>query len=356
MEFGCSSISLKTLDGNQLLGRTYDMFGNLRQNKIVFTPRNQEIYLEMKESKATKVVSRYAFLGMAVLGFKNPLMVDGVNEKGLMGALLNYPKYAIYDTQKGDGQLDIHPAFFLNYLLSQCANIEEAVVQIAKLNLIEEKVYGKDMRVHYILSDSSGETIIVEPDREGIIVHRHTIGVLTNSPNYIWHRTNLSNFVGVTNLHKPPQTIINHEVKGFGEGVGGGFGLPGDYSSTSRFVRMAFHKHFAVDAKNELEGVTKLFHNFATVDIPEGILRESQDKEHFEQTLSTSVMCAESLTYYFATASNRRISAIKLGNELNGTEMKWNDNRKRREEQESIGRKSCSRGAEMRLWRQDREF
>lgn len=324
MDLGCSSFSLETLDQKHLLGRTYDMFGNLDGNKIAFTPRGHKINLEI-EQESNIIESKYSFLGMAVLGLYSPIMVDGINEKGLMAALLNYPSYAIYNTQPDNNEVDVHPAFFLNYLLSQCKSIEEVVKQVRGLNLTDEKVFGKEMKVHYILTDSTGETIIIEPDQEGLVVHRDTIGVLTNSPNYLWHKTNLNNYVGVTNIHKLPQTIVNYEINGFGEGVGGGFGLPGDYSSPSRFIRMAFLKEFAVKAKSEIDGITKMFHNFAAVDIPEGILKESKDKEHYEQTLCISAMCSESLTYYFAPSTNRRISAIPLANIRNLSQMQYFD-------------------------------
>lgn len=323
MKLGCTSFALDTLDQKHLLGRTYDFFGNLEGNKLTFTPRIYPTQLEINKEKSKIINGKYSFLGMSVIGLVNPIMVDGINEKGLMGALLNYPQYAIYNTQKGEHQINIHPAFFLNYILSQCKTIEDIVEKCKGLNFVNDTIQGEEMSVHYILSDTTGETIIVEPDKKGIIIHRNTIGVLTNSPDYIWQRTNLSNYVGVTNLHKPPQTIINYQVNGFGEGVGGGFGLPGDYSSPARFVKIAFLKEFMVKPQDEIDGITKMFHNFATVDIPEGILKECEEKEHYEKTLFTSAMCGESLTYYFSSSTNRRISAIQLKNEIKGTQIKY---------------------------------
>ena len=105
----------------------------------------------------------------------------------------------------------------------------------------------------------------------------------------------------------------------FGERLGGGSGLPGDYSSPSRFVRLAFMKEFVVPGKDEPEGVSRMFRAFAPVDIPEGLAKADPDYDMYEQTLCTSVMCAESGAYYFAPAWNRRISAVRLpaqGNEI----------------------------------------
>ena len=195
--------------------------------------------------------------------------------------------------------------------------------ELSRLTLVDEPIQGKPLPAHYILSDRRGETVIIEPDEDGLSVHRNTIGVLTNSPDYLWHRTNLRNFVGVTNLPKAPQTIAGHEIQEFGERLGGGSGLPGDYSSPSRFVRLAFMKEFAVPGKDELEGVSRMFRAFAPVDIPEGLAKADPDYDVYEQTLCTSVMCAESGVYYFAPAQNRRISAVRLP--VQGNEMQYFD-------------------------------
>ena len=177
--------------------------------------------------------------------------------------------------------------------------------------------------VRHILSDKTGEAVIIEPEEGGLSIHRETIGVLTNSPDYRWQRTNLRNFVGVTNLPKAPRTVAGHEVREFGERLGGGSGLPGDYSSPSRFVRLAFMKEFAVPGKDELGGVSRMFRAFAPVDIPEGLAKADPNYDVYEQTLCTSVMCAESGVYYFAPAQNRRISAVRLP--AQGTEMQYFD-------------------------------
>lgn len=86
----------------------------------------------------------------------------------------------------------------------------------------------------------------------------------------------------------------------------------GDYSSPSRFVRLAFMKQFTVRGEGEQDGVSRMFRAFVPVDIPEGLAKAGPECEAYEQTLCTSVMCAESGVYYFTPAWNRRISAVRL--------------------------------------------
>ena len=322
MKFGCSSFTWTTKDGNRLLGRTYDQFGDLAANRVISVPEGSPCAPGLHPGEADPP-GRWGYTGMAVLGFGQPVMVDGVNTAGLTGALLHYPEYAVYRYAPRPGTTAVHPGRLLAWLLSRCASVEEAVEELSRLTLVDEPIQGKPLPAHYILSGRRGETIIVEPDEGGLSIHRNTIGVLANSPNYLWHRTNLRNFVGVTNLPKAPQTIAGHEIREFGERLGGGSGLPGDYSSPSRFVRLAFMREFAVRGKHELDGVSRMFRAFALVDIPEGLAKADPDYEVYEQTLCTSVMCAESGVYYFAPAWNRRISAIRLP--AQGSEMQYFD-------------------------------
>ncbi len=311
MEFACSSFSWETKDGRHLLGRTYDQFGDLAANRVIGVPPGAGCSPSL-HPEGTAPSGRYAYTGMAVLGFGEPILVDGVNAAGLMGALLHYPEYAVYPKKAEPEKTAVHPGRLLAWLLCRCAGVREAVEAMDAITLVDETNQGKPLPAHYILSDKTGETLVIEPDAGGVHIHRNTIGVLTNSPDYRWHRTNLRNFVGVTNLPKAPRTIAGHEIREFGERLGGGTGLPGDYSSPSRFVRMAFMKEYAVRGENEVDGVSRMFRTFAMVDIPEGLAKGDPDYEVYEQTLCTSVLCAESGLYYFAPAQNRRISAVRL--------------------------------------------
>lgn len=322
MDFGCSSFSWTTEDGRHLLGRTYDRFGDLAANQIIGVPQGAPCAPGL-HPEGDAPLSRYAYTGMAVLGFGEPILVDGVNSAGLMGALLHYPEYASYQACAEPGKTAVHPGRLLAWLLSQCAGVDGAVEAMSKVTLVDEPIQGSPLPAHYILSDLSCETVIIEPDRGGLHIHRKTIGVLTNSPDYLWHRTNLRNYVGVTNLPKPPRTVAGHEIREFGERLGGGSGLPGNYSSPSRFIRLAFAKEFSLRGRDEVDGISRMFRAFAPVDIPEGLVRMGPDCAAYDQTLCTSAMCAESGVYYFAPAWNRRISAVRLSH--TGQEVQYFD-------------------------------
>ena len=71
-------------------------------------------------------------------------------------------------------------------------------------------------------------------------------------------------------------------------------------------------KTFAPKGSDEIDGVRRMFQNFAVVYVPDGLLRQSEASEDCEQTQCITVMCSESLTYYFSPVTDRRISSYSL--------------------------------------------
>ncbi len=312
---GCSGFSWKSEDNLHFLGRTYDMFGDLRGNMITLIAEGYELNTS-PSGEGEKVRLRYGLIGNAIQGSASPIFTDAINEKGLMGTLQNFPSYGHFDTQKGEGKTAVHPAFFLPYVLGLCSCIDELCEMAGKINLTGELIFNSHMSVHYIFSDESGEAVIIEPDEDGITVHRNTVGVMTNAPGYRWQHDNLKNYVALSPFHTPPRPLLGESVSTFGNGTGGSFGLPGSFSSPDRFVRLAFAKDFSPYGKNEEDAVNRMFSIFSTVTVPDGMLRESAESEECEKTLCTCVMCSESRTYYFSPFENRRISAYSLMNAL----------------------------------------
>ena len=146
----------------------------------------------------------------------------------------------------------------------------------------------------------------------GLSGSRNTIGVLTNSPDYLWHQTNLRNYVGVINLPKAPQGLPDMRSGNLARGLREAPACRGDYSSPFLVRPACVYEAVCRPGEDEQDGVSRMFRAFAPVDIPEGLAKAGPECEAYEQTLCTSVMCAESGVYYFAPAWNRRISAVQL--------------------------------------------
>ena len=314
MKLGCSSLSWRTKDGKHILGRTCDMF-LLPNSGPTFMPRNQEF---VANNRGDTFKTKYAYAGFSMSVTDTPIFVDGINEHGLMGCLLYYPRFAHYGNY-ADNKFNLNPIFFMTYMLGCFTDIGELLNNLDGINFVNEKVAGGDAPVHFIISDRGGETIIIEPDEQGLSIHRNTIGVMTNSPNYDWHIQNLRNYIGMQTMARPDQQLGNLTLQPFGEGTGL-IGLPGDYTPPSRFVRVAYIKHLLGEPADEMAALSMMHNVLASVTIPMGLHKNAQGG--VEGTLYTSVMCSESLTYYISTKDNHRISAIRLNEMVNNSDIK----------------------------------
>ena len=90
----------------------------------------------------------------------------------------------------------------------------------------------------------------------------------------------------------------------------GAMGLPGDLSSQSRFVRVAFTKMHAVSGDSEQESVSQFFHILGSVDQQRGCCDVGEGK--YEITLYTSCCNADKGIYYYNTYENHQISGVDM--------------------------------------------
>ena len=93
----------------------------------------------------------------------------------------------------------------------------------------------------------------------------------------------------------------------------GALGLPGDLSSASRFVRVAFTKMNAKSGDSELESISQFFHILGSVDQQRGCCEVADGK--YEITLYTSCCNTAKGIYYYTTYENHQISAVDMHRE-----------------------------------------
>lgn len=86
-------------------------------------------------------------------------------------------------------------------------------------------------------------------------------------------------------------------------------GLPGDWSSASRFVRAVFVKNHTLLVEGGTE-VDRFFHVMDTVSVPRGCILT--DDGQAVQTIYTCCMDLADATYYYTTYDCRRVRAVSL--------------------------------------------
>ena len=323
MEAGCSALTWHTGDGKSLWGRNYDFDRLAEGTKVTVLPRGTPYrLLQTGESGLPEHTAavRYACAGTGVLLGPAPVLYEGLNEAGLMGGQLYYRGFAHYEGGPSAGARPIQPPFLVLHLLAQCATVEEAVHCLeGELRLVPLPLLGTVPPLHWSFSDQTGESVVVEPDREGLHIYRNTLGVMTNSPGYPWHRLNLLNYAGLRELDHPG-TPLARELEQCFSGSGAQ-GLPGDWSSPSRFVRLAFLRAFALPGGEEAAGVARMFRLLQSVSFPLGAVRVSHQSPvteldtytvPYDYTVYSSVCCAQSRRFYWTTYENQRIRYLEL--------------------------------------------
>ncbi len=123
---------------------------------------------------------------------------------------------------------------------------------------------------HWIVYDKSGKSLVIEPIGGKLVVTDNPLGVLTNSPSFDWHVTNLRNYIALNPRHVPPVKLDGKTFQSFGMGAGM-LGLPGDFTPPSRFVRAAVFSATAFPVADAKAGVFNGFHLLNNFDIPYGI-------------------------------------------------------------------------------------
>lgn len=284
-------------------GRTLDNSFSYGE-KIVITPRNY--VFDFREEK--EITTHYAIIGMAYVSNDYPLYYDAINEKGLGMAGLNFVNNAYY-CEKEEGKNNIAQFEFIPWILSQCKTVKEARTLIENINIINTP-FSIDLpasELHWIIADKN-ESIVVESIKEGIKVYDNPVGVLTNNPTFDKQMLNLKKYESLTN--KQPQ--VSYDKSLFSLGLGA-LKLPGDLSSQSRFVRVAFVKMNSVSLANEKESVSQFFHILGSVDQQRGCCQ--LDNGNYEITIYTSCCNSTKGIYYYKTYDNHQIVGIDMHKE-----------------------------------------
>lgn len=269
----CTSVAITS--ENLLFGRNMDIEGSFGEG-VVVTPRSFPLRFRLTEPS----LSHYAMIGTAVVVENEPLYADAMNERGLCAAGLNFPDLAVYQTVGETKKTQIAPFELIPWVLGNCATVSEAKQLLEKTTVVS--VPFSDALpltpLHWHFADRHG-SIAVEPMKDGLFVYDDPVGVLANKPSFPEQLEQLEPYGSLTNLS-----------------VLGGKGLPGDYTSQSRFVKTAVMKNWLVMEGEQSAQVDALFSLLESVAPPKGCVLNSEGRAHY--TTYSCCMDAEEGSYY----------------------------------------------------------
>lgn len=301
----CTAITLKTR--NHYFGRNLDLECSYGE-KIAVVPRNYPFSFRCMG----EMPSHHAMIGMAAVIGGTPLFYDATNEKGLSAAGLNFPNTAVYLPER-EGADNIASFELIPWLLGQCATVDEALVLLERMNIADIDFCDDvpSTPLHWILSDSA-RSLTLEPLADGLKIHENPIGVLTNNPTFDMHMFRLNDYMSISAEAPINRFSEKLELNQYSRGMGG-LGLPGDYSSASRFVRAAFVKLNSLSGESEEESVSQFFHILGSVEHPRGCVRLEGGR--CQITVYSSCCNTDRGIYYYKTYDNSCITAVDMRRE-----------------------------------------
>ena len=269
----CSSFRIKTTDGCVFYARTMeDPYPMGEMIAIIPAGTKYTGLLPSGKQGGMKWTSKYGVVGIGALNL--PIVCDGTNEAGLVCGLLLYPGYAQYNKyDAAKANTTITNVEVATWILTTCATVEDVRKNIVTITVVQgADDHAGNMPVHYTVHDKSGASIVIEYTKGKLHIFDNPLGVMTNSPSFDWHMTNLQNYANLRASNSTPITVESISDTGFGQGTGM-LGLPGDYTPPSRFIRLVALTSSAIPVTGADNGLTLAMNIINNIDIPVGAVR-----------------------------------------------------------------------------------
>ena len=312
----CTSMVFKAEDGTRIYARTMEWGASDLKSEMVLVPRGTAFASALGGDKTgAKWTNPVGYVGINAAAL--PYATDGMNEAGLTVGVLFFPGFAGYQEVKADELAQtISNIDFANYILGNFKTVEEARAAIPKIRVVRnaeiEKAFGTPLPLHYVISDPSGASLVVEYMNGDLRMFDNKVGAMTNSPSYDWHLLNLRNYANLTPQAPKPRSIDGVSLAPFGAGSGM-LGLPGDFTPPSRFIRAVAFVNTMIPAKDAAEAVNDASRMLNNFDIPKGLVREGgPDDFHLGYTQWSVIGDMSHRVYYYWTMYDRRMRSVDL--------------------------------------------
>lgn len=302
----CTSVVYQNQVNDFFLARTMDFSFPLNGDPV-FIPKNYTFYLE---TTAKTFQTQYGFIG-AGKNHGEYLFADGVNEEGLGVASLYFAGHANYIPLDEAPEKSLAPQDVVAWFLGSFKNVAEVKKAVPTMGIVAEPsaVINGVLPLHWIVVDSSGASIVIEPVESGIQVYDNPVGVMSNSPDFKWHLANLSQYTTLSNTSHATAKYGEFTATGNGPGSGA-FGLPGDFTSISRFVKTAFMNQYTEKVTTVSESINVISRMLSAVYIPKGVKLKTDGRVDYTQY--TSFMDLNHQSYVINYYENNQFFKLDL--------------------------------------------
>ncbi len=312
----CTVFRLKAGDGSLVVGRSMEFAVDLKYDAVV-VPRNKAYVSPGPGGKAgLPWKTRYGYAGIASFGLEYGLS-DGMNEQGLAAATLWFEADMKWQEVAPDQEpRALAQAMVVDWILGNFSSVDEVKREILNVRVFGYRYPDTKMAptVHYIVYDAQGGCIVIEYEDGLCHIYDNPLGIMTNAPRFPWQLTNLRQYVGMRSEMPEPYRLSGVTFRPTGHGSGM-FGLPGDLTPPSRFVRLAALTRFADQQPDAPRTLNLAQHIINTFDIPLGLVTDTLPDKKTVLKESTQWVTFRDLTnrvLYFRTYDNLTLRKIDL--------------------------------------------
>lgn len=303
---------------NFYFGRNMDLEGHFGEC-VTVTPRNFDFRFRM----APHLSRHAAMIGMAKVVDGYPLYADACNEYGLCMAGLHFPEHARYASEPVMGKQNLAPFELIPWVLGQCKSADEAFEALKEIALVDLP-FRSDLPntpLHWFVADRV-QSLAVEHTREGMLVFKNPAGVLTNAPPFDFQIANLCRYGNLSNRAEEGEFARQLGLRAFGMGLSA-IGLPGDYSSPSRFVKAAWLRaNMPIVFQDNDRNISQVFAMLAGVAPPYGSVITTAERYHY--TTYSCVIDAQYAIYQYKTCFDWRVHRFDMHTvDLDGVTVFW---------------------------------
>lgn len=318
----CTGISFTAKDGSFVLARTAEWGGSDLHSRYVVVPRGyRHVSLTADGGNGMIFTGKYGYVGVAAN--MDQFVLEGLNEKGLSAGLFFFPGYGQYPEYDSiEVSRTVPDMQVVSWILSGFSTVQEVIDHFDEI--IVTMLYPQSGTSHWRVGDPSGRQIVIEITGGKTHIYENTVGVLTNSPDFPWHVTNLNNYVNLAFGEADGNAFSAYpQVRRFGAGTGM-IGIPGDVTPPSRFIRAAYYQATAPQYPTGVETVMSCFLILNNFDIPIGVERQKgqEPTDIPGATQFTTAADTKGLKMYWRTCWNSTIRCIDL-NDIDFSKVKY---------------------------------
>ena len=316
----CTGITLNAQDGSRIVARTVEWANGESPSDYLIVPRGFEKQSMLPDGTrgGMKYTAFYGYVGLA----SEDYVIEGLNEAGLSAGLFYFPKVGSYPKYNpSDKNITISDTEFVAWMLGNFETVDDVIAALSGVKVVATD--SRAQNLHWRVADKYGRQIVIEYMDGLPMVYENRLGVLTNSPQYPWHITNLDNYINLKPGTSAAHEFGNIKLSPISHGSNM-LGVPGDFTPPSRFVRVAFFQNSAPELANAQQAVEQAFTILEAMTIPIGI--QFADKTKIPNIPSatqwTSVTDMTNNRIYYTTMYNPIIRKFDL-KEIDFTNIKY---------------------------------